>query len=204
VEALASAKDVERDVDADRARDVGAPVLRVLVAGLVEDVVLARIATGRTTHFEKKEERQMPRGDGTGPAGMGPMTGRGAGFCAGYGAPGFANAPRGGRGYGMGYGYGRGFGPGFGRGLGFGRGWGRGFGWQAWGRPYWGSAPTYLAAGPAWTPQAAPWGNPWGAAEISREEELGYLREQAAALKGELDAISQRVSELESEPEGGR
>lgn len=27
----------------------------------------------------------MPRGDGTGPMGMGPMTGRGAGTCAGYG-----------------------------------------------------------------------------------------------------------------------
>ncbi|NLG67487.1 MAG: DUF5320 domain-containing protein, partial [Actinobacteria bacterium] len=25
----------------------------------------------------------MPRGDGTGPEGMGPMTGRGAGYCAG-------------------------------------------------------------------------------------------------------------------------
>lgn len=33
----------------------------------------------------------MPRGDGTGPLGMGPMTGRGAGYCAGSGAPGFAN-----------------------------------------------------------------------------------------------------------------
>ena len=26
----------------------------------------------------------MPRGDGTGPVGMGPMTGRAAGLCAGY------------------------------------------------------------------------------------------------------------------------
>ena len=41
----------------------------------------------------------MPHGDGTGPAGMGPMTGRGAGFCAGYGAPGFMN-----RGVGWGHG----------------------------------------------------------------------------------------------------
>lgn len=32
----------------------------------------------------------MPRGDGTGPAGAGPMTGRGAGFCAGSEMPGFA------------------------------------------------------------------------------------------------------------------
>ena len=40
----------------------------------------------------------MPFGDGTGPRGMGPMTGRGAGYCAGYGAPGFTNPyPRGGR-----------------------------------------------------------------------------------------------------------
>jgi len=33
----------------------------------------------------------MPRGDGTGPWGMGPMTGRGAGFCAGFGVPGYMN-----------------------------------------------------------------------------------------------------------------
>ena len=30
----------------------------------------------------------MPGGDGTGPMGMGPMTGRGAGYCAGFAAPG--------------------------------------------------------------------------------------------------------------------
>jgi len=33
----------------------------------------------------------MPGGDGTGPAGMGPMTGRAAGYCAGYYVPGYAN-----------------------------------------------------------------------------------------------------------------
>ena len=33
----------------------------------------------------------MPFGDGTGPRGLGPVTGRGAGFCAGYAAPGCAN-----------------------------------------------------------------------------------------------------------------
>ena len=32
----------------------------------------------------------MPRGDGTGPMGMGRMTGRGAGHCAGFATPGFA------------------------------------------------------------------------------------------------------------------
>lgn len=34
----------------------------------------------------------MPFGDGTGPAGMGPMTGRGAGFCSGFSAPGYTGA----------------------------------------------------------------------------------------------------------------
>jgi len=47
----------------------------------------------------------MPRGDRTGPSGMGPMTGRGMGFCAGYNAPGFVN-----QGFGRGRGMGRGFG----------------------------------------------------------------------------------------------
>jgi len=56
----------------------------------------------------------MPRGDGTGPAGQGSMTGRGMGFCAGFNVPGFMSG---------------GFGRGMGRGLGMGRG--RGFGWRA-------------------------------------------------------------------------
>ena len=33
----------------------------------------------------------MPLGDGTGPAGFGPMTGRAAGYCAGYPVPGYMN-----------------------------------------------------------------------------------------------------------------
>jgi hypothetical protein len=49
----------------------------------------------------------MPRGNGMGPAGMGPMTGRAAGFCAANGQPGFANAS-GGRGCGLGRGRGGG------------------------------------------------------------------------------------------------
>jgi len=99
-----------------------------------------------------KEVIDMPRGNGTGPAGLGSMTGRAAGFCAGYPVPGYMNPVAGRAGfygagvpalgpYGAGfYGYGapyggpyagwrnpwlrRGFGLGFGRG--FGRGWGRG------------------------------------------------------------------------------
>ncbi|MCL7454966.1 MAG: DUF5320 domain-containing protein, partial [Anaerolineae bacterium] len=41
----------------------------------------------------------MPAGDRTGPRGMGPRTGRAAGYCAGYSAPGWAN-PGPGRGLG--------------------------------------------------------------------------------------------------------
>ena len=44
----------------------------------------------------------MPRGDGTGPMGMGPMTGRGMGYCTGYAMPVYKNA-------GFGMGRGRGF-----------------------------------------------------------------------------------------------
>ena len=135
----------------------------------------------------------MPRGNGMGPAGMGPMTGRGAGYCAGYGMPGFANAPRGG--FGMGYGRGGGFG--MGRGLGFGRGarWGAGPmpAQGVYGGPW---------AAPAGMSQAAPITDSWGARQISRQEELDYLKSQAMALKNELDAISSRVNEIESEPGG--
>ena len=53
----------------------------------------------------------MPGGDRTGPLGLGPMTGRAAGYCAGYSMLGYAN-------------------PTYGRGRGFGRGWGRGHGWN--------------------------------------------------------------------------
>jgi len=50
----------------------------------------------------------MPFGDGTGPRGMGPMTGRGAGYCAGFGRPGFTNSIPG-RGW-LGFGRGRRYG----------------------------------------------------------------------------------------------
>jgi len=70
----------------------------------------------------------MPNGNGTGPMGRGPMTGRRAGFCAGYSVPGYANP-----------GYGRGGrGAGFGQGAGFGRGagWRRAEASYAYGNPY--------------------------------------------------------------------
>ncbi|MBN1138243.1 MAG: DUF5320 domain-containing protein [Anaerolineae bacterium] len=45
----------------------------------------------------------MPAGDGTEAMGMGPMTGRGTGYCGGYDAPGWAN-PTPGRSLGLGWG----------------------------------------------------------------------------------------------------
>ena len=62
----------------------------------------------------------MPGGDGTGPMGRGPMTGRAMGLCAGYSTPGYTT-PRCGRGLD------RSWGPGFRRGH-----WsrGRGFWWR--------------------------------------------------------------------------
>ena len=50
----------------------------------------------------------MPRGNRTGPNGMGPMTGRALGYCAGNEAPGYARAPGAGRGMAWGGGRGRG------------------------------------------------------------------------------------------------
>ena len=54
----------------------------------------------------------MPGGDRTGPRGMGPMTGRAAGYCAGFAGAGYEMGRGRGRG---GYG-GQGYGQGFGRG----------------------------------------------------------------------------------------
>jgi hypothetical protein len=53
----------------------------------------------------------MPRGDGTGPIGYGPGTGRGAGYCIGSFEPGYMRKPC--------FGYGRAFVKRFGRRYGF-------------------------------------------------------------------------------------
>jgi hypothetical protein len=86
---------------------------RSMLTSLVN--VTARVMSNN----ENARSKIMPRGNGTGPMGIGPMTGRGAGFCAGFDAPGYA--ARGGNG-GNGGGAGRRCGGGFRRfgGLGFG------------------------------------------------------------------------------------
>ena len=117
----------------------------------------------------------MPRGDGTGPAGLGPMTGRGAGYCAGYSASGYTN-PIAGRG-----------GFGFGRGGGRGRGWGRGRGGYGWQGAYPYGVPYY---GPAY-------GNPSISAPTAKEE-TDILKEQSEILKQELQGIQERIDTLGS------
>ena len=92
---------------------------------------------------ERRKVTTMPRGNGTGPVGLGPMTGRAAGFCAGYSVPGYmypvtgrtgyglvtpAAGPYGAAPYGFGVLYSRAINPWRGRGVGFGRGFGRGRG----------------------------------------------------------------------------
>jgi hypothetical protein len=130
----------------------------------------------------------MPAGDSTGPLGRGPMTGRGAGRCAGYDVPGFANfAP--GRGLGLGWGRGRGWG------VGRDRDWARGRRWRHWyhatGLPGW----SRYGHAPAWgVPPVGPY-----AAAPSPEQEVEMLRGQAEWLQGELDAIARRIEELEQE-----
>ncbi len=121
----------------------------------------------------------MPAGDRTGPMGQGPMTGRGAGYCSGFGAPGYAN-PMPGRGFG---GWGRGYGGWGGRGFGRGRGWR----WQHWSYdPEWGPPP--------WTYEYGPYTAP-----PTPAQEVEYLRTQAEWLKEQLDAITARIEELEKE-----
>jgi hypothetical protein len=109
---------------------------------------------------------------------MGPMTGRAAGHCAGYGVPGYTNPiPGRGRGFGGGRGYGRGLGLGF-RG---GRGWG---GRWAAPVPYGYPAPY---AGPV------PYSGP------TRQQEVDALKGQAEYLRNALEDINGRLAELESE-----
>jgi len=117
----------------------------------------------------------MPGGDRTGPIGAGPMTGRAAGYCAGYPVPGYMN-PIAGRGWGFGFG------------RGWGRGWfGRGRGWRHW----------YWATGlPGWA--RAAYGYPaLGAypysAELTPKREMDMLKRRAKALKTQLADIQSRI-----------
>jgi hypothetical protein len=127
----------------------------------------------------------MPGGDGTGPGSMGPMTGRAAGFCAGYNVPGYAN-PVGGRGY---WGVGRGF---------RGGGWGRRNWYYATGLPGWARAGYGMPAyGGAAGPDA--YGGVPFAPGLTAQQELDGLKGQAEYFEDALDGIKKRIEELESQ-----
>jgi len=97
----------------------------------------------------------MPGFDGTGPMGMGPMTGGGRGFCS----------------------------P-----------WGIGASRRAYGFPRWGGYRSpYYAAGP-FVAGVTPY-----APQVSREQELGFLKQQAEAMRVELKEIEARIKELAKE-----
>ena len=94
----------------------------------------------------------MPGFDGTGPAGAGPMTGGGRGFCNPWGiatTPGTYGIPRA-----RGYGY-----------------------------PYYRARPFIQNLAPF-------------APRVSREQEIGWLKQEAQAMREHLKEIESRVQEL--------
>jgi hypothetical protein len=109
------------------------------------------------------------------------MTGRGAGFCAGFGVPGFANRAGG-------YGF-------FGRGRG-----GGGRGWRHW---FYGTGLTgwQRAFGAPWGIQGAP-GLPYYGVP-AREDELSALKEQAGYFESALENIRKRIEALETKTTAG-
>ncbi|HQP52353.1 MAG TPA: DUF5320 domain-containing protein [Syntrophorhabdaceae bacterium] len=117
----------------------------------------------------------MPGGDGTGPLGFGPMTGRGAGFCSGYGIPGYANSL-----------FGRGY-RAFGRGRIGGRG-GRGFRNFFYGDIDRGFRNLFYG-GEYYQTQGMPF--------VTRTQEMDSLKAQAEYLEDMLETIQRRISELE-------
>lgn len=120
----------------------------------------------------------MPLGDRTGPLGLGPMTGRAAGYCAGYPVPGYLN-PIPGRGW-----------------FGWGRGWfGRGRGWRHW---FWATGLPGWARAWLGYPAFGGWVYPYPAS-VTPEEEMAYLQDQAEILKKNLEEINKRIETLEKE-----
>ncbi len=107
----------------------------------------------------------MPRFDGTGPNGAGPMTGGARGLCN-QASPGYNPGINRGYNYGRGFGFGRGF---RGAGVGYGR-------------------------NSNWYPPAAASG-----VVENRTTEILNLKNEASYLQQSLEAIKQRLAELETE-----
>jgi len=124
----------------------------------------------------------MPFGDRTGPTGLGPMTGRSDGFCAGYPMPGYMNPMPG-----------RGFRPFGGRGW-FGSGRGRGFR-----NSYWATGLTGWQRAAMGFPGAYGFAAPVPPNEPTREQELSALRSQIKFMEDSIKAAQESIQELERE-----
>jgi len=116
----------------------------------------------------------MPRGDGTGPMGQGPMTGRVMGYCTGYGFPGYTN-----------YVAGRGLAGRFAR-----RGCGFRNMYYATGLPGWQRAAAGMPAFGRW-PNAN-----MQAVQPTSEQEAGMLKEEIKAVEAERTALAKETEEL--------
>ena len=136
-----------------------------------------------------RREITMPGGDRTGPMGAGPMTGRGAGMCAGYDVPGYMNPS-----FGRGFGGGRGRGYGRGGGMGGGRGWRNQF--YASGLPGWARGYDYPYPHPAGFPTGF---STAATPRATQAEELANLKEQAQYFKRALDDIEGHINELQQD-----
>lgn len=161
-----------------RGRQLRLPEVRVYGAARSRPTVQQTIVSAMRNNNDKKiilEVNTMPRGDRTGPLGLGPMTGRGAGLCTGHASPGYITTPEAFTG--------RGIWPGGGRSAGF-RGCGRGFrnmfyatglpGWLRFGSGYYSFEPGY-----------------------SCETSMEYLKTQAGYLSNALEAINKQINEME-------
>jgi hypothetical protein len=121
----------------------------------------------------------MPYGDGTGPRGFGPVTGHGAGHCAGNTVPDRAN---------------------------FGPVWAcrRGGGW-GWRNRYYETGLTGWQRGGGWgnveIPVTAPMVPAGVPTPMNRELQLSILKTQADSLTRTLDAIKKQIETLDAQNE---
>ena len=119
----------------------------------------------------------MPRGDGTGPQGQGPMTGHAGGYCAGYAVPGFMNPVT-----------------------------GRGFGGRGRGRGRHGRRNMFHATGlTGWQRAAMGWPGcgplPYDPPVLSKERQLELLNGQREHLEGVIEEVKNQIETLEANVE---
>jgi hypothetical protein len=119
----------------------------------------------------------MPKGDRTGPMGTGTRSGRAAGFCAGYNMPGYANPINAG-----------------GAGMRAGR---RRGGWH--GSPIGGRGWCYRPFATGRMGQMYFGGYGYASHPLNPELEKESLRNRSQVLQSELDAVNQRLAEIEPE-----